>query len=1560
MTIPTSFLSGRTRRGRQAQPRRLLTALFAVPFILAGLVAIAAPAWAAGSVSASGLPGSGFPTWYQDSAGNRVELCVDASDVNCVLPPASDTYDPSQPLLFPSNYPDESFYALASSALVDTPGCGPASPPGRASVRLALEAAFINGPPAGGDQMVFGRIRIKVTSGLCPNTTYLFKQPFATVKLTTNGSGAIPANIGTVDVGCVPTPGVPCDYSLATGSPVLGTAAGGGFLRWNPAVAPAAPAGYLGDGVTLHSITGGSNGNSFEILAADGTATGLATDQFTVAGKLAGPLLASPSAVDFGGVPLNQSIQKSITVTNLDRNTVSFGGNPARLRNGNQAFTVNSTTCRTLVRDATCTVTVSFRPQAPAAASDVIDLSYTGAIRSPLAIPVAGSGVLAGAQPQISLAPAGMSFGDVRLRTAVTKRLTVTNSGSAPLSVTSITTSDAALGADAAQYRILGENCTTEGRSLAIGGTCSADVSFAPFTTGQHPATLTLASNVSSGVTTVALTGNGTGGVAAVSPAVDASDGFPDWYRDENGVKLSQCIDAKDPYCVVLPDATFDPSKNLAFPTNFPGEFFYTVADSDIITTPGCAGSAPGKAFMRSAIEGTFVTGEPVPNEQMVFGRTRIAVTGGLCADTDYTFTTPYGKTVIRTNASGAVPRNKGTEDIGCAPIPPATCDFSLALSAPVLGGALRWDPSVAPAPPAGYLGDAATFHKVVGAPFKEDGVNPSNYFKVTGPGNAVVGQTSQFTVMGKLRGPLEATGGTAVLPATAVGSTSAATTITITNTGAAVGAADGSVTINTATIAGADAAEFAIVNDTCSAAALAVGAACTIAATFSPTQTGNRSATLTLRHTGLNDPFVVPLTGVGQAGNGAAISFEPRSLAFGPLGTGRTSSVETVLVSNAGGASDLVVTAATIGGVQPQYTIVANRCAGVAVPVDGSCGIDVAFTPTAAGTANTTLTVTDNAPGGTHSIPLTGSGFGGAKAVAATLDGNGFARYYQDANGVRLEPCLDSANCVLLPDPTYDPAQPVSFPGNFPGEFFYTVADSELLPLDGCGGTTAAGTALLRVALEGSFVNGQPVPGEQTTFTRIRLFVKSGLCPNVSYDAVTPYGIFSFGTDANGALKRTDGTQDVGCPAAVGTPCAFADALVSPGPAMLTTDTPIEGFLRWDLNVGAPPAGYLGDAASLHKVVGGTYVPPGAAGAFNGFQIRERAGNVVASTDRFIVAGKVAGPLFADTPSVDFGHVDQGQASTTRTVSVTNVGATATSVTASITGADANQFRISGGTCTGAAVTADASCTVTVQFAPTKAGNLTANLTVTPGSGRVLTVPLTGVGDAVGTPAISVTPGVLSYGSVTAPNTATLTTAISNATGTAPLVVSAATISGPDGSDFTRTASTCPDGGTLWTVPIGASCTVSVRFAPPAIGSRTASLTLSHNAAGGSTVVSLTGTGAGSAWSVSPNPVGFGTVKLNSTKTQTLSLKNTGTVPGAITGAATANATPGAAFAVVADPATSTCLNGTAVAPGKTCTLVVTFRPTTAAAYAGDLVITGDGSALPPTTTARLTGTGK
>jgi hypothetical protein len=181
----------------------------------------------------------------------------------------------------------------------------------------------------------------------------------------------------------------------------------------------------------------------------------------------------------------------------------------------------------------------------------------------------------------------------------------------------------------------------------------------------------------------------------------------------------------------------------------------------------------------------------------------------------------------------------------------------------------------------------------------------------------------------------------------------------------------------------------------------------------------------------------------------------------------------------------------------------------------------------------------------------------------------NGFPAWYRDSTGLDLEGCMSALdpNCGAVPVP--DPTQPPSFPGNFPDEFFYMLADANL--------TTGSGSKVLaEFALEGAFANGGVVAGDQMAFSRIRFRIDSGLQGSTDYKITHPYGVDIVKSGPNPADKPDIFvTQDVGI-----TPGAFSEALGGRvGPFLQWTPPATPGDV--------PPAGYIGDAATPHTVTG-------------------------------------------------------------------------------------------------------------------------------------------------------------------------------------------------------------------------------------------------------------------------------------------------------------------------------------------------------------------------------------
>lgn len=134
-----------------------------------------------------------FPRWYQDAQGDSLELCLSKATSSrvrggfmCTLLPTPGIFDDTKQIVFPNNFPDESFWMLAETS-IDDPGNGL-----ELEVYVAaIEAAFAAEVPRQGDQQSFARIRIRATVPVAG--TYKVTHPYGvdTFQVTTPGRRAI-------------------------------------------------------------------------------------------------------------------------------------------------------------------------------------------------------------------------------------------------------------------------------------------------------------------------------------------------------------------------------------------------------------------------------------------------------------------------------------------------------------------------------------------------------------------------------------------------------------------------------------------------------------------------------------------------------------------------------------------------------------------------------------------------------------------------------------------------------------------------------------------------------------------------------------------------------------------------------------------------------------------------------------------------------------------------------------------------------------------------------------------------------------------------------------------------------------------------------------------------------------------------------------------------------------------------------------------------------------------------------------------------------------------------
>lgn len=204
---------------------------------------------------------------------------------------------------------------------------------------------------------------------------------------------------------------------------------------------------------------------------------------------------------------------------------------------------------------------------------------------------------------------------------------------------------------------------------------------------------------------------------------------------------------------------------------------------------------------------------------------------------------------------------------------------------------------------------------------------------------------------------------------------TSAAQTITLTNTGNAA------LTISGIALTGTNAGDFAQTN--ACPASLAANANCTISVTFKPTATGARTANVSFTDNAAGSPQLVPLTGTGAAANTPAVTFAPTSLAFASQPLNTTSAAQTITVTNSGTAA-LTISGVTLTGTNAGDFAQTNACPA-SLAANANCAISVTFKPTATGARTAAISVADNATGSPQAVPLTGTG-AAANAPAVTL----------------------------------------------------------------------------------------------------------------------------------------------------------------------------------------------------------------------------------------------------------------------------------------------------------------------------------------------------------------------------------------------------------------------------------------------------------------------------------------------------------------------------------------------------------------------------------------------
>ncbi|MDR3704234.1 MAG: choice-of-anchor D domain-containing protein, partial [Candidatus Sulfopaludibacter sp.] len=473
-------------------------------------------------------------------------------------------------------------------------------------------------------------------------------------------------------------------------------------------------------------------------------------------------------------------------------------------------FSVQTDNCKntTVASGASCIISVTFAPLQAIPLTGELTI-YANVYGGQLTAELSGTGSPAGS---VSLTPATVDFGQVEVGTTSSPfQVEAGNSNATAVSISGVSITS--------PFKIASNSCGAS--TLAANTNCQVMVEFAPTQTGLVAGTLTFTDGA--GTQTVALTGTG----------------------------------AAPPTDVLSPAA-------LTFPGTIVGQNStaqtVTIANTGDLPLTSIAASVSG-AFQVSSNCGTQLVAQSVCNLSVVFTPTQAGVQTGTLTVSDLLRTqtvnlfgtgllppaftaTPASlsfmaqqvgvpsspQTLTVTNSGGAAMADVGFQFTGAA----AT---SYALGTNTCGTALNSGSSCTVQvifTPAASGGSAATL--VLSS--STLGVTPLSV-PLNGNGTVTTGLGASPTKL--------------TFPSTITGSSSAAQTVTVTNTGSFAAT---SLTLTTA-------APFSLTQNTCTSS-LAAGASCTVGVLFTPTASGTATGTLAVASTSVPVPVSVALSGTG------------------------------------------------------------------------------------------------------------------------------------------------------------------------------------------------------------------------------------------------------------------------------------------------------------------------------------------------------------------------------------------------------------------------------------------------------------------------------------------------------------------------------------------------------------------------------------------------------------------------------------------------------------------------------------------------------------------------
>jgi Abnormal spindle-like microcephaly-assoc'd, ASPM-SPD-2-Hydin/Beta-propeller repeat len=224
------------------------------------------------------------------------------------------------------------------------------------------------------------------------------------------------------------------------------------------------------------------------------------------------PVGVSPASLMFASQTVGtNSASQAVTLTNNGTAALAITGISVTGTDAGD-FSETNTCGSSVAVGASCAISVVFKPTATGSRTASLSIADSAA-GSPQLVALTGTATAAAAAPGITLFPTTLTFPSQTVgATSQAQTVTLTSSGTAALSITSITIA----GTDPGDY----SETNTCGSTVAAGANCTISVIFKPAASGTRTASVSIADNASGSPHTVPLSGTG---AAAPAPGFSLS-----------------------------------------------------------------------------------------------------------------------------------------------------------------------------------------------------------------------------------------------------------------------------------------------------------------------------------------------------------------------------------------------------------------------------------------------------------------------------------------------------------------------------------------------------------------------------------------------------------------------------------------------------------------------------------------------------------------------------------------------------------------------------------------------------------------------------------------------------------------------------------------------------------------------------------------------------------------------------------------------------------------------------------------------------------------------------